>query len=64
MTNKEQKMNLTEWTEALRKLKANAPMTIVILPPKTKGLPVGSYNLAILLDYISLAAWMVVEAKL
>ncbi len=53
LPDKENVATLEGWVQALRKLKADAPMTIIALPPNTKGLPAGSYNLAILLEYIA-----------
>ena len=45
---------LEEYIESLRKLKAVSPATIICLPPHTKGLPEGSYNLQLLLECIAL----------
>lgn len=45
---------LEKYIELLRKLKAESPATIICLPPHTRGLPVGSYNLELLLEMIVL----------
>ena len=42
--------NLEEFVLRLSQLSEEAPMTAVVLPPKTRGFPVGTYNLQILLN--------------
>lgn len=37
----------------IEELSTDAPMTIIKLPPKTVGLPVGSYNVMVLLLIIA-----------
>jgi hypothetical protein len=49
----ETRLTVKGWVKALRRLKTEAPMTIVSLPPNTKGLSAGSYNLANLLELIA-----------
>ena len=46
-------MNLDEFIESIRELKSTCPMTVIVLPPHTKGLPDGSYNLELLLECIA-----------
>lgn len=45
--------NLDEFILCLLELADEAPMAAVILPPKTAGFPVGTYNLKILLTMIA-----------
>lgn len=45
--------NLDEFISSLKVLADEAPMTAVVLPPKTVGFPVGTYNLKILLVMIA-----------
>lgn len=45
--------NLDEFISCLNELACVAPMTAVVLPPKTVGFPVGTYNLKILLTMIT-----------
>lgn len=47
-------MSLEKFIESLRELKLKSPATIVCLPPHTRGLPDGSYNLEFLLECIAL----------
>lgn len=45
---------LERFIKSVRELKAKSPSSIIILPPCTKGLPLGSYNLELLLECIAL----------
>lgn len=40
--------------KTVRELKEKCPMEVIVLPPHSKGLPVGSYNLEVLLESIAL----------